>query len=270
MKQTLSGIIQGISNIDYHAHSALSSTGLRELAKSPAHFQAYKNTPREPSQAMLFGTGFHELIGEPQLFAAKYVKAPEGIDKRTKIGKETFAAFEAANVGKTILSHDEYDRLDGMLSSILKHKTALALLTEGVAESSIFWQDPKSGVQLKCRPDWLRNDGVCVDLKTTEDASVKGFQKSVSNYGYHLQSSLYMMGVSHAMGEPLSEFVHVCCEKKAPYAISIYTLDDAALIAADAQIEKLLTLYAECSAKNEWPGFSSDIQNVSLPNWMYS
>ena len=48
---------------------------------------------------------------------------------------------------------------------------------EGLAELSYFWQDLYK-IKGKCRPDWLSSDGnTVVDLKTTQDASPKGFQK---------------------------------------------------------------------------------------------
>lgn len=269
MKQNLHGIIADMANEDYHATSALSSTGLRELAKSPAHYQAYITEKREPTKAMKFGTGFHELIGEPQLFAKKYTKLPENIDRRTTVGKDAYKAFLEENKGKEILTVEEYDRLDGMLYSCLKNKTLLSLLTGGKAEQSLFWTDEATGVLCKCRPDYLRKDGIIVDLKTTEDASVKGFQRSLSNFSYHIQSAFYLDGVSDVLGEPVTEFVHVVVEKTPPYGVAIYTLDDQSLSKAREEIAALLKLYAECSAKNEWPGFTQDIQNVTLPAWMW-
>lgn len=271
MKTNLLGLHADIDNETYHSlTSYVSSSMIRELEKSPAHLQAYLAQKREPTKSMKFGTGFHALIGEPELFAKLYVKAPEGIDRRTKAGKEAWVAFESENAGKQILSSEEYDALDGMLYSLLKNKSALALLTNGKAEQSVFWKDQATGVQCKCRPDYLREDGIIVDLKTTDDASVKGFQRSIANYSYHIQSAFYLNGVSQVFGEPLDEFVHLVVEKKPPYAVGIYTLDDVALSYAREQIKKLLALYADCSAKNDWPAYTCDIQNISLPAWMFN
>lgn len=269
MKQTLNGIVTGLDNDSYHSTSALSSTGLREFAKSPAHYQAYLKRSKAPSKAMAFGSGFHVLIGEPELFSKRYVKAPAGIDRRTKQGKDDWSKFVADNAGKITLTDDEWETMNGMLNSILANKTALSLLANGKAEQSIFWKDVATGVLCKCRPDYLRDDGIVVDLKTTEDASLKGFQKSISNYGYHMQSAWYLDGVSHAFNEPMTDFVHLVVEKSPPYGVALYTLDDGSLQKAREDISKILVQFAECNSKNEWPSYGSDIQNVSIPAWMF-
>jgi hypothetical protein len=306
MKTNLTGIFSDLDNETYHAMTEyVSSSGLKELNKSAAHFKAYITEKREPTAALTFGSGFHALIGEPQLFDKKYVKAPrkEGFtnalftaddlkrrcaelgikpgknkgetsklilaaDPKAIIWDNIIAEFELANQGKIILEAEEYDRLDGMLSSLINNKTALHLLTKGKAEQSIFWTDKATGVNCKCRPDYLRDDGIIVDLKTTEDASKRGFERAIANYSYHIQSAFYLEGVSQILNEPLSDFVHLVVEKKPPYAVGIYTLDDEAIGVAREEIKRLLALYAECKAKDEWPAYTQDIQNVSLPVYM--
>ena len=51
---------------------------------------------------------------------------------------------------------------------------------EGLTELSFFSED-LGGIRAKCRPDWISNDkNIVIDLKTTQDASPKGFQKSIA------------------------------------------------------------------------------------------
>jgi hypothetical protein len=302
VKTNLMGLIRGQTNADYHSNTLyLSSTGLREFAKSPAHYEAYLAGKRKHTAQMFFGTNFHELVGEPQLFAAKYTKGLDkadypnalftvaditakikAIDPNAKVGKSKPEAIkmllemdpnaviwdvlverhEAANVGKIVLSAEDYDRLDGMLYSLVKNRTALALLSGGESEVSIYWQDPKTGVLLRCRPDYLRSDGVVVDLKTTQDASERGFRKAVRNYNYDLTSQLYLRGVSHVLNEPMNEFIHIAVETEKPHGVGLYTLTDSWLRMADQQIDQLLERFAECQAKNEWPSYPDTIQNL--------
>lgn len=268
MKGNLMGFVDGLTNEQYHSGPGISSTGLRELAKSPAHFKAYLESKKVQTPAMAFGATFHELIGEPGLFAEKYVKEPLGLDKRTKEGKEVYARFLEENAGRQIISVDDYDRMEGMLSSILNSKTSLDLMHGGKSEVSVYWKDKETGVLCKCRPDYLRADGIIIDLKTSEDATMQGFQKSISNYAYHIQSAFYLDGVSSAMNEPIDEFVHIVVEKKKPYGIGIFTLDDYSLHLARQEIKRLLRLYADCLEKDIWPSYEDKVQNVSLPSWM--
>lgn len=271
MKTNLEGLVPEMTNEDYHKTAALSSSGLKELDRSPAHYQAYLKRDMAPSEAMKLGSGVHSLFLEPTLFPKLYARRPDGIKLNTNAGKEAFAKFQADNPGKTILEGDAYDSLDGMLNSILSHKTALSLLSGGRAEQSIFWTDQATGVQCKCRPDFLRDDGIVVDLKTTgKGADMRSFQRALVDNKYHLQSAHYLEGVSQVLKEPVDTFVHLVIETTAPFAIGIYTLDDATLSFARKRIDELLAIYVECQRKNEWPSYSDQIQDVSLPSWAWA
>ena len=66
---------------------------------------------------------------------------------------------------------------------------------KGQTELSYFWDDLGT-IKGKCRPDWISDDGsIVVDVKTTTDASPRGFQKSISTWGYHLQLGWYLRGL---------------------------------------------------------------------------
>ena len=53
-------IISNMSNADYHGHSAVSKTQLDQLAKSPAHYKHARESETESTQAMIFGSAFHD------------------------------------------------------------------------------------------------------------------------------------------------------------------------------------------------------------------
>ena len=51
------GITRGMASDDYHAErSAVSSSQLKRMLVSPAHFMCGLNEPEESTEAMLFGT----------------------------------------------------------------------------------------------------------------------------------------------------------------------------------------------------------------------
>lgn len=262
MKDQMKGFVP-MAVEDYFAHPYLgSSTISRARRLSWAHaMQPFPSTP-----AMRFGSSFHALIGEPQLFEKMYAKAPK-VDRRTKEGKELYTAFAMANTGKTILTDEEYDALNGMLASVLCHKIALGCLTGGVAEHSGFTIDTDSGVGIKCRPDYFRSNGVIVDIKTAEDASADAFQRSLVTYGRHIQTALYLDVMSAVTGEKLNSFVHVVIEKKPPYAIAIYALDDVSIEQGRIEYKKMLAEYAWCKKIDHFPAYKEEVQTISLPPW---
>lgn len=261
------GVYPELQNEDYHAAPGLSKSGMDLLLKSPAHYRAAKDTDHEPTPAMLMGSAVHTAVLEPDLFEKKYVPSPD-INRRTKAGKEEFAAFQEANQGKEILKPEDYELIINMRDSIFAHTLASKLLTDGKAELSYFWEDDQTGALLKCRPDYLRSDGVVIDLKTTLDASPESFAKSAANFHYHLQAAHYLEGVS-ALGDHATHFVFVCVEKKPPYAVACYTLDSEAVGFGQLLAREAISRYTKCREADQWPGYSPKIESLSLPPWAF-
>ena len=100
-------ISAGRSNIpddDYHSDTdTVSSTGLKKMLISAAHFQANLKREQKPTPALEIGRAVHALILERESYAARFAVAPV-INRRTKVGKQEWADFQEANAGKTILS----------------------------------------------------------------------------------------------------------------------------------------------------------------------
>ena len=51
----------------YRAFPALNQSAAKQLLVSPAHYQAYINTPQEETKALRFGTFVHAAILEPEM-----------------------------------------------------------------------------------------------------------------------------------------------------------------------------------------------------------
>jgi hypothetical protein len=262
-----------MNNTDYHAHAAISKSHLDQVAKSPLHYWARYLDPNrvvpEPTPAMAIGSAVHTHVLELDQWDARYVSAPDGIDRRTKAGKAEWEAFTTAATGRTVLPKADADLVMRMAHSVFSHPAAAMLLAlPGKAETTHMWTDAATGLQCKCRPDWLTDDGrLLVDLKTTEDAG-RGFAKSIAQWRYHVQASWYLDGVEQATGTRPEQFLFLCVEKKAPYAVAVYAAD-AEMIAAGAQAAaRDLDVLATCKAAGAWPGYSDQIEPISLPPWM--
>ena len=246
---------------EYHAYPSLNNSGIKQLLKSPAHYQAYLAEPHEQTKAMLIGSATHSAVLEPHLFEAEYIAMPDGIDRRTKEGKAAYAELEAS--GKTILYADDYENVLQISKAVRTHDTAGRLLGMGEAEVSIFTEI--DGVPAKCRADWLRQRCI-VDVKTTDDASPEGFARSIAKYGYDIQAAWYL-DCCAAAGIEAYTFVFVAVEKSAPYAVGIYELDYASLEVGRSKYQRALSLWKHCTATDEWPGYSPEIITLSLPAW---
>ena len=66
------GITRGMASDDYHAErSAVSSSQLKRMLVSPAHFMCGLNEPEESTEAMLFGTVLHGRMLESDSFTTR-------------------------------------------------------------------------------------------------------------------------------------------------------------------------------------------------------
>ncbi len=264
-----------MENADYHRHAAVSKSHLDQVARSPLHYWARYLDPNriefEPTPAMQVGTAVHTHVLELDQWDQRYVVMPDGIDRRTKQGKAEWDAFSTASSGRTVLSKADAEQVMRMGQAVYGHPAAAMLLKQlpGKAETTHMWTDADTGLQCKCRPDWLTDDGsLIIDLKTTEDASPKGFEKSIGNWRYHVQAAWYLHGLEQATGIRPEQFIFICVEKKPPYAVAVYAAASEMIDAGWAAAQRDLEVLATCKAANAWPGYSEQIEIISLPPWM--
>ena len=246
------------SNADYHADPAISASHLHAVAASPYHYWSRFLAPDRPpsvqTAAMKLGSLTHCAVLEPDELSSRYGIAP---DRRTNAGKAVAAEMEAAGI--EAVTAPEMEQAMAMAASVRSHQAAAALLRDGKAEQS-FWWDDSTGLRCKCRPDWY-NGTTIVDLKTTTDASPKGFAKSVAQWRYHVQQNHYLAGTF------AERFVFIAVEKTYPYAVGVYELDETAALHGEAERRNNLQTIADCRAIAEWPGYGNTVQPLSLPNW---
>lgn len=256
-----------MSEAEYHAHENLGSTDLKYLLKSPAHFKHYKSEVRTPTKAMIFGTAFHFAALQPAQFKTDVVVMPEFKGKGMYEKKDIFLT---QNYGKIIINEDEIQTIYGMLKALASHKTARNLLVGGVSEYSYFWRDSKTGLGCKCRPDYRRFGGTVMDIKTTEDASLDAFSRTVLHYNYHLSAAHYLDGISHVLEQKHETFLIAACEKEPPYAIQIFEIDFGTLEKGRELCARALNKYKLAKELNNFNGYSSDIVPLSIPTYGFS
>lgn len=272
----------GMSNADYHNHPAVGSSRLKLMAV-PARFAAA--IPVASTAALRFGSVFHAWVeGKPihitgldcqrrskedrqrwsDFFSGHGADGASITDRPAAEWDDTFTA----QTGKIIASQAQIASVGCMATSISASPEAMACLTGGQAELSIFWTDLETGIDLKCRPDHL-NPLFCGELKTAADASERGFQGAVMRYGYHISAAMYLDGIRQARMGIDQRHRFVVVEKLPPYLCAVYQLSDAAIAVGHAEYRRLLHLLAECRQRNEWPGLPGNLE-LDLPVWAYN
>ena len=258
-----------LTNEEYHAHPAISRSGLGLIQRSPRHFwERYLNpdhVPGEPTPAMRFGTAVHTAVLEPELFDQQYALAPT-LSRTTKAGKEAWAA--AAEGGRDLLNESEHAAILGIRTAVHAHPAAGRCLSiDGINESTFITTDPGTGIEIKCRPDRLTESGWVVDLKTTQDASASEFARSIAKFGYHVQAAFYLHTIEVATGTRPKGFIFLAVEKTAPYAVQMMRLGpDSIAFGTDIVYQNLSTL-AQCQETGIWPGYAESVIDVELPPW---
>ncbi|AVH59926.1 MULTISPECIES: PD-(D/E)XK nuclease-like domain-containing protein [Streptomyces] len=266
-------IIDGLSADDYHAdRTSISSTGLRALLAPgcPAQFKYDRDNPQAPKREFDLGHAAHKLVlGEGPDF--EIIDFPDY--KKVAAQRLRDEAYEA---GLVPLLTKEHDMVQAMAAAVRQHPVAGPLFTPdgGVAEQSLFWTDPRTGVRCRCRPDWMphrQENGrlVVVDYKTAKAVDPAALAKAVYDHGYHAQAAFYLDGVKalglHGDQEPA--FVFVFQSKTAPYLVHLVELDFPALALGAARNERALRIYAECARTGVWHGFNDRITYLPLPPW---
>lgn len=255
------GVYHGLSSDDYFKANRINCSGLKLLSKSPLHYKHSLEQSREETQAMKIGSAVHCAVLEQDEFENRYMVLPDGIDRRTKEGKALYAEMEVS--GKIILSASEHLMVDGVAQSVRSHESASKLLSDGSPEMTVFTEI--DGIPAKCRTDWYRSN-IIVDLKTTEDASADGFQRSIAKYGYHCQAAWYL-DCCESAGVEAQHFIFIAVEKTAPYAVGVYELDSASIEVGRVINQRALDKYRQCIESGLWNGYPTEIQTLSLPVW---
>ena len=233
----------------------LSASALKAFAKSPNHYLDYVQRKFEPSRAMELGTLIHCLLLEPGEFQYRYAVAPK-VDKRTKAGKEEWAAFQNVNGHLDIIEQAFYNEAFAVVEAAQKDSNLQRILNEPFHAEEQLDAD-LFGFPFTARLD-LETEGFVYDVKTCQDASPEGFQRAAYNLDYHLQATIYRL----MTGKP---FRWIAIETSSPYNVMVYNQSEEAYERSKARLEKLVKQFVEWDG--EPMGYSTEVQTLDLPRW---
>ncbi|EOP1462311.1 TPA: exodeoxyribonuclease VIII [Escherichia coli] len=262
------GIYYGISNENYHAGPGVSKSQLDDIADTPALYLWRKNAPVDTTKTKTLdlGTAFHCRVLEPEEFSNRFIVAPE-FNRRTNAGKEEEKAFlmECASTGKTVITAEEGRKIELMYQSVMALPLGQWLVeSAGHAESSIYWEDPETGILCRCRPDKIIPEFHWImDVKTTAD--IQRFKTAYYDHRYHVQDAFYSDGYEAQFGvQPTFVFLvastTVECGR---YPVEIFMMGEEAKLAGQQEYHRNLRTLADCLNTDEWPA----IKTLSLPRW---
>jgi len=256
--EIIPGVYGDVPNEEYHEADGLSSTNVRSIHKSIAHYEWERDHPSTQTDAMVLGSAFHALILEPDVYHEEYVVAPVKGKKTKAYGK-----CVADNPDKTILTSVQGDTLMVMRDEFVGNPLFKKIVnnTEAMREASIWYDD---GLLLKCRPDII-HEGTIYDIKTTSGSvDERGFLQSVYKYKYHVQAPFYLY-VAGKAGLRLQEFVFLCVQTVPPFLTAAYNINADLLQEGVDIIHDALDRYQNyVEGKDTWRGLPRGRQVVTL------
>lgn len=255
--------------------------------------------PEEPSDEMVFGNAVHTVVLEPEQFESRYARKVDVEDfngcldtvpemraymaennqplKGTLKGDiiRQVLAFspnvpildvelekaDLANVGKTVLDRQAWERVLGCATALAEEPRFVDLLKGAAIEQPLFAIEPYSGAAIRGRPD-LTTANVTLDLKTFTCKRGKSIDKSVTDAilyeGYHHQAYFYYLLRSQQPGGLPRDWRHVIAfvESDPPHEVRLRSIQpkwggEPSLLWMRALLEvrKMLRLYQECSER---------------------
>lgn len=275
-------LVAGLPNEDYHQpERGLSCSSLKLFAQDPSLLIWNAEAPRDESKmkAIDFGTDFHAYFLEPDLFKEQYKVLPVFNRRKPAEKAEELELIEQwKSEGITAVTQEDLDKLEAMRLSAMAHPTVKMLMQKGVAEPSIFWQHKSTGIECKCRPDWLVADvpdeqrppfvapntrHIVVDLKTI--ASVDRIQSQIENLKYYIQDAFYTQGVEAVLGGKV-EFVFVFVSTSIElgrYPVRVVKLAETAKFDGREEVESLIKSLKWHKDNNHW----HTAIEIDRPHW---
>lgn len=274
------GLHPGITDLTYHADpDSLSSSGARQLlSTTPAKFHYLRQNPPKPKKEYDFGHLAHLFVLGEGSDIAVLDPAVHGLGKDGKPSASPAstamwkaAAAEARDNGQVPVHIDEYAKAKQMAAAVHAHPVAGKLLTGGYAELSGYWRDAATGIRLRYRPDYLVQlpDGriVCIDYKTSADASPAHVAKVSIDYGYIQADPWYRDGLIANDVSDDPGFVFVFQEKDPPYLVSVLQHHPDDVQRGRELNRAAIDLYAHCVEHDDWPGYGDGIHQIRMPGW---
>lgn len=297
-----------LSNESYHADTDhINGSGLWNIYdRCPAAWR-YKDEEDEQSKALVFGTGSHTALLEPERFEAEYARMPtkedfgaellvtvsdmnswakergiKGLSGKTKaevikiirstgepvrIYDEERLFAELNAKGRILLEGDDYDAIMQMRAVIHANSYYSSLLSGAYSEVSILGE--LLGEPSKVRFDCLTRGGDIIDYKTAVSAKPDEFFRHAARLGYFMKMAMQNDMFVEAYGHAPRSVNLLVQEKKSPFIPALIRLTDEQLRIGRIQLRSAMEIYKACKKANSWPGYSmgNPVIEMETPEW---
>ncbi len=241
--------------LDGHVHLS----DLKKMALSPAHYKVACETPYEATREMRIGTATHQIILGPRLGRAVVV-----FDGDRRQGSK-WQDFEEEHRGREMLTRPEWAEAELVAKAILANPVVAPYLV-GKKEVALQWND----AGMSCATDGVDvvGDGFLADLKITNSAQPAKFERTAASMLYHAQMAFYETGAKANGIDTSKGLFLLACESKAPWACTVFELNEATIAQGRKSIAIWLERLRTCEENDHWPEYTQTPVVLALPQWM--
>jgi hypothetical protein len=255
------GFHRGIPDDIYHASDYVSPSRAKHALVSALDYKWHCEHPSEQTDEMSFGTLAHSMFLEPDSLPLKYAVWRGGVRRGNK-----YDEFCYANEHSRILTEDEYRAAVAVRDSLNSHPAVRQIIRgDADKEISLRWQDKATGLECRGRMDYLR-PLVLADLKTIKAVTDKAIVQNCYQYHYALSMAAYGEGLKAIGYEPPPAYL-IFVESKPPYDVSVKLIESDELMYGQKQWREALKVIAKARDTGKYPGISSEILPLVLPDW---
>lgn len=246
-----------------HPDGTVHHSLLKWMGLSPAHYRcaciAAAEGKRRRTREISVGTVAHYII-LGQRDGHRIVRY-DG-ERRGNAWK----AFQAEHPNEDIVTSKEWASAELVAQAVREHPVSGPLLTGARFEVPLAWTD--AGFQCATEGVDVVGRGFIADLKFTNSAEPRKFQRHALNMSWATQMSWYdagarANGLDTSMGHLL-----IAAECVPPYPVTVLALTPPLLEYGQKTYVRWLERLRVCEENDHWPEYASDILPFDLPPWL--
>lgn len=282
------GVYHGIDPREYHAHgfkpdapaeSIVSKSMLWSFHHNP--FRWRYGPPIKPTSAMTWGSLVDCLLLTPAYLGKWFAWHPETYTNEKGEEKPWNWNANACKEWRSRLSRRQemvdVDDVCGAMEAVkaIRADFRAASILEG-CETQVAMCAEFQGLRIKGLLDIVpARDGEhgnsLVDLKTTGKLeSPRQIERTIADFGYHVQAALYLDLWNALTGEERETFAFIFSLSSPPYEVAVVELETAAIMRGREIYLEALDRFRRCAEDNEWPSPWRNTISVGIPAWSFT
>lgn len=202
-------------------------------------------------------------------------------DMRSKLWYYITQDYQAKHAGKTFLSAKIIRQIESAAQTIEENPKLKEMLDGGKSEVSVFWQDEETGVRMKRRVDYFKDDFICELKSFANQRNRKPSQavgNSIAEYGYFFDAMCSIDALKtnkfHFLFFQKGNVPHIVLKNFCQFTAA--GVENNYFTQAQHDYRAMIKLYAACVAKwgydKKWDTAPEleDLEDYDIPLWAFN